>query len=70
MPDVIGGNAGRAAEQLGSGLDLVFEDTSGRGRPVVDPAEWRICGSRPGPDERITAYPVVFEVVKVSENCP
>ncbi|MFF8034521.1 hypothetical protein [Streptomyces sp. NPDC016626] len=69
VPDVIGGNAGRAYEQMGSELDMVFEDRSGQGRPVDDPAEWRICDSRPGPDERITAYPVVFGVVKVSESC-
>lgn len=69
MPDVIGGNAGRAQEQMNPGLEMVFEDTSGRSRPVDDPAEWKICDSRPGPNEQITAYPVVFEVVKAAESC-
>ncbi|MFE1291215.1 hypothetical protein [Streptomyces sp. NPDC058751] len=69
MPDVVGGNAGRALEQMGSRLDMEFEDASGRGRPVDDPAGWRICGSRPGPNQQITDFPVVFEVVEVSEGC-
>lgn len=69
MPDVIGGNAGRALEQMGSTLDMTFEDASGQGRRVGDPAEWKICTSQPGPDQQITHYPVVFGVVKVSESC-
>ncbi|CAL9463946.1 hypothetical protein [Streptomyces sp. Tu 3180] len=69
MPDVIGGNAGRAHEQMGSGTDVTFRDASGRGRSVDDPAEWRICGSRPGPNRQITDYPVVLDVVRVSEDC-
>ncbi|MDT0610211.1 hypothetical protein [Streptomyces lancefieldiae] len=69
MPDVIGGNAGRAQEQMGSETDITFEDASGQGRPVDDPAEWKICASRPGPNQQITDYPVVFGVVKVAENC-
>lgn len=69
MPDVLGGNAGRAAEQMGPELDMVFEDASGQGRPVDDPAEWKICDSRPEPYRQITEYPVVFGVVRVSESC-
>ncbi|MFI9611001.1 hypothetical protein ACIHCM_04775 [Streptomyces sp. NPDC052023] len=69
MPDVIGGNAGRAYEQMSSELDMVFKDASGRGRAVDDPAAWKICDSQPGPNQQITAYPVVFEVVEVSESC-
>lgn len=69
MPDVIGGNAGRALEQMGSTLHMTFKDASGRGRRVDDPAEWKICTSQPGPDQQITHYPVVFGVVKVSESC-
>ncbi|GGV75181.1 hypothetical protein GCM10010294_39500 [Streptomyces griseoloalbus] len=69
MPDVIGGNAGRAQEQMGSGIDMVFEDASGRGRPVDDPAAWKICTSRPGPYQQLTDDPVVFGVVGVSESC-
>ncbi|MER7678913.1 hypothetical protein [Streptomyces sp. NPDC096934] len=69
MPDVTGGNAGGAYEQMHSELDMVFKDASGRGRSVDDPFGWKICGSRPGPYQQITDYPVVFEVVKVSESC-
>ncbi|MFJ7969064.1 hypothetical protein [Streptomyces sp. NPDC096324] len=69
MPDVIGGNAGRASEQMGAKLDMVFKDASGQGRTVDDPAEWKICGSQPGPNQQITDFPVVFEVVQVSESC-
>lgn len=69
MPDVIGGNAGRAYEQMGSQLDMVFKDASGHGRPVDEPTAWKICGSQPGPNQQITDYPVVFEVMKVSESC-
>ncbi|GAA3502776.1 hypothetical protein GCM10019016_098850 [Streptomyces prasinosporus] len=69
MPDVIGGNAGRAHEQMGSGLDLAFEDASGQGRPVDDPAEWRVCSSRPGPNQQITDHPVVLGVVRIAESC-
>lgn len=69
MPDVIGGNAGRAYEQLGSTLEMTFEDATGQGRRVDDLAAWRICASRPGPNEQITRYPVVFDVVKGSEKC-
>ncbi|WP_171990741.1 hypothetical protein [Streptomyces sp. JHA26] len=69
MPDVIGGNAGRAQEQMGSQIDMAFEDASGRKRPVDDPAEWKICASRPGPNQQITDYPVVLEVVRTAENC-
>ncbi|MEU6365296.1 hypothetical protein ABZ876_06025 [Streptomyces sp. NPDC046931] len=69
MPDVIGGNAGRAYEQMSSELDMVFKDASGQGRAVDDPAAWKICDSQPGPNQQITEYPVVFEVVEVSESC-
>ncbi|PWI11423.1 hypothetical protein DIZ27_05085 [Streptomyces sp. NWU339] len=69
VPDVIGGNAGRAQEQMSSELDMIFEDASGQGRPVDDPAEWKICNSQPGPNQQITDYPVVFGVMKVSESC-
>ncbi|MET7290666.1 hypothetical protein ABZS79_00655 [Streptomyces griseoloalbus] len=69
MPDVIGGNAGRAQEQMGSEIDMVFEDASGQGRPVDDPAAWKICTSRPEPYQRITDEPVVFGVVRVAESC-
>ncbi|GGR73548.1 hypothetical protein GCM10010236_29950 [Streptomyces eurythermus] len=69
MPDVIGGNAGRAYEQMGSTLEMTFEDASGRGRRVDDLAAWRICTSRPGPNQQITGYPVVFGVVRASEKC-
>lgn len=69
MPDVIGGNAGRAQEQMGSGTDILFEDASGQGRPVDDPAGWRICTTRPGANRQITDYPVVFGVVRTSEQC-
>ncbi|MGW2826756.1 hypothetical protein ACWC24_38140 [Streptomyces sp. NPDC001443] len=69
MPDVIGGNAGRAFEQMSSELDMVFKDASGQGRAVDDPTEWKICGSRPGPNQPISKFPVVFEVVEVSESC-
>ncbi|MGV9703014.1 hypothetical protein [Streptomyces sp. NPDC003483] len=69
MPDVTGGNAGGAYEGMHSELDMVFKDASGRGRSVDDPFGWKICGSRPGPYQQITDYPVVFEVVKVSESC-
>lgn len=69
VPDVIGGNAGRAHEQMSSKIDMIFEDASGQGRPVDDPAAWKICNSQPGPNQQITDYPVVFGVVRVSENC-
>ncbi|MEV0693877.1 hypothetical protein [Streptomyces sp. NPDC050388] len=69
MPDAIGGNAGRAHEQMSSELDMIFEDASGQGRLVDDPAAWKICNSRPGPNQQITDYPVVFGVVRVSESC-
>ncbi|MEV0491882.1 hypothetical protein [Streptomyces atratus] len=69
MPDVIGGNAGRAHEQMSSTIDMVFEDASGQGRPVDDPAAWKICNSQPGPNQQITDFPVVFGVVTVSESC-
>ncbi|MEU6493635.1 hypothetical protein ABZ890_25070 [Streptomyces sp. NPDC046984] len=69
MPDVIGGNAGRAFEQMSSKLDMIFKDASGQGRPVDDPVEWKICNSQPGPNQQITDFPVIFDVVKVSESC-
>ncbi|MFH8239060.1 hypothetical protein [Streptomyces sp. NPDC018321] len=69
MPDVIGGNAGRAYEQMGSQLDMTFKDASGQGRPVDDPAAWKICDSHPGPNQQITDYPVVFGVVRDTESC-
>ncbi len=69
MPDVIGGNAGRVDEQMSSEIDLTFKDASGQGRPVDDPDAWKICDSQPGPNQQITDYPVVFEVVRVSESC-
>ncbi|MFF7700374.1 hypothetical protein [Streptomyces lydicus] len=69
MPDVIGGNAKRAYEQMSSELDMTFKDASGQGRPVDDPVEWKICNSRPGPNQRITEYPVIFNVMKVKESC-
>ncbi|GAA3783423.1 hypothetical protein [Streptomyces chiangmaiensis] len=69
MPDVIGGNAGRAYEQMNSTSDMVFKDASGQGRPVDDPAAWKICSSQPGPNQQITNLPVVLNVVRVSESC-
>ncbi|KUJ58577.1 hypothetical protein ADL25_02900 [Streptomyces sp. NRRL F-5122] len=69
MPDVIGGNAGRAYEQMSSELDMTFKDASGQGRPVDDPAAWKICNSQPGPNQQITSLRVIFDVVRVSESC-
>ncbi|MGW5235487.1 hypothetical protein ACWEQU_25120 [Streptomyces nodosus] len=69
MPDVIGGNAGRAHEQMRSDTEVIFKDASGQGRPVDDPAAWKICTSQPGPNQQITDFPVVFGVVEVSESC-
>ncbi|WP_220294332.1 hypothetical protein [Streptomyces sp. MBT84] len=69
MPDVIGGNAGRAYEQMNSELDMTFKDASGQGRPVDDPAAWKICNSQPGPNQQITSLRVIFDVVRVSESC-
>lgn len=69
MPDVIGGNAGRAHEQISSEIDMIFKDASGQARPVDDPSAWKICNSQPGPNQQITDFPVVFDVVKVSETC-
>ncbi|WP_406405772.1 hypothetical protein [Streptomyces sp. NBC_01643] len=69
MPDAIGGNAGRAYEQMSSKLDMIFKDASGQGRPVDDPAAWKICNSQPGPNQQVTEFPVIFDVMKVSESC-
>ncbi|MGW2837140.1 hypothetical protein ACWCWD_05010 [Streptomyces sp. NPDC001493] len=70
VPDVTGGNAGRAYEQMSATMDMTFKDASGQGRPVDDPASWKICGSQPGPNQPVADGPVVFDVVMVSENCP
>ncbi|MER6977699.1 hypothetical protein [Streptomyces carpinensis] len=69
MPDVVGGNAGRAQEQMSSEIDMIFEDASAQDRPVDGPAEWKICNSKPDPNQQITHFPVVFDVVRVSESC-
>ncbi|MFJ2150980.1 hypothetical protein ACIOHB_19585 [Streptomyces microflavus] len=69
MPDVIGGNAGRAYEQMSSELDMTFKDASGQGRPVDDPTAWKICNSQPEPNQQITEFPVIFNVIKVTESC-
>ncbi|MEU4109174.1 MULTISPECIES: hypothetical protein [unclassified Streptomyces] len=69
MPDITGGNAGRAVEQMGPDTDVTFKDVSGKGRPVDDPAEWKVCHTRPGPNQQITDYPVTLGVVRVSESC-
>ncbi|MGW2208528.1 hypothetical protein [Streptomyces sp. NPDC001781] len=69
MPDVVGGNAGRAAEQMGPDTEVAFKDVSGKGRSVDDPAEWKICETRPGPNRQITGYPVVLGVVRAAESC-
>ena len=69
MPDLIGGNAGRAAEQMGSAIEVSYRDASGQKRPVDDPASWKICASRPGPNRQITDFPVVLDVVRVAESC-
>ncbi|MGW5274217.1 hypothetical protein ACWEQP_16830 [Streptomyces sp. NPDC004044] len=54
---------------MSSKLDVIFKDASGQGRPVDDPAAWKTCDSQPGPDQQITDFPAIFEVVKVSESC-
>ncbi|MER6976770.1 hypothetical protein [Streptomyces carpinensis] len=54
---------------MSSEIDMIFEDASGRDRPVDDPAEWKICNSKPDPNQQITHFPVVFGVVRVSESC-
>ncbi|MET7673535.1 hypothetical protein [Streptomyces seoulensis] len=69
MMDLIGGNAGRAVEQMGPDTDVILKDVSGRGRSVGDPVEWKICETRPGPNQQITGYPVVLGVVRVAESC-
>ncbi|CAL9434797.1 hypothetical protein SUDANB21_02125 [Streptomyces sp. enrichment culture] len=69
MPDVTGGNALRAQEQM-DGTQVRFEDATGKDREVVDPQAWRICDSRPGANQRITSYPVVLLVVPAAETCP
>ncbi|MFZ4154125.1 hypothetical protein [Streptomyces pseudogriseolus] len=69
MPDVVGGNALRAQEQM-DGSQVRFEDATGKKREVVDPQAWRICASRPGANQQITSYPVVLLVVPDTESCP
>ncbi|EMF31065.1 hypothetical protein H114_00512 [Streptomyces gancidicus BKS 13-15] len=69
MPDVVGGNALRAQEQM-DGSQVRFEDATGKKREVVDPQAWRICDSRPGANQQITSYPVVLLVVPDTEPCP
>ncbi|MFK4109692.1 hypothetical protein [Streptomyces sp. NPDC002176] len=69
MMDIIGGNAGRAIEQMGPDTEVTLKDVSGKGRSVDDPAEWKICRTRPGPNQQITDYPVVLGVVRVAESC-
>ncbi|MGA5793069.1 hypothetical protein ACPC27_03310 [Streptomyces cellulosae] len=68
MPDVTGGNALRAQEQM-DGTQVRFEDATGKDREVVDPQAWRICDSRPGANQQITSYPVVLLVVPAVETC-
>ncbi|MBJ6616712.1 hypothetical protein ACWEQ5_02650 [Streptomyces griseoincarnatus] len=69
MPDVTGGNALRAQEQM-DGTQVRFEDVTGKDREVVDPQAWRVCGSRPGANQQITSYPVVLLVAPDTESCP
>ncbi|MGW3336608.1 hypothetical protein ACWDCL_03875 [Streptomyces sp. NPDC001009] len=69
MPDVTGGNAGRAVEQMGPDTEVTLKDVSGKGRSVDDPAEWKICHTRPGPNQQITDYPVILGVVRAAESC-
>ncbi|MEU6816650.1 hypothetical protein [Streptomyces sp. NPDC046860] len=69
MADMTGGNAGRAAWQMGPGTEVTFKDVSGKGRPVDDPDAWKICHTRPGPYQQITDQPVVLGVVRVAESC-
>ncbi|MGA5319776.1 hypothetical protein ACPCIU_04980 [Streptomyces seoulensis] len=69
MMDLIGGNAGRAVEQMGPDTEVTLKDVSGKGRSVGDPVEWKICETRPGPNRQITGYPVVLGVVRVAESC-
>ncbi|MGA5727934.1 hypothetical protein ACPCI1_04730 [Streptomyces seoulensis] len=69
MMDLIGGNAGRAVEQMGPDTDVILKDASGKGRSVGDPVEWKICETWPGPNRQITGYPVVLGVVRVAESC-
>ncbi|MEU0766372.1 hypothetical protein [Streptomyces albogriseolus] len=69
MPDLTGGNALRAQEQM-DGTQVRFEDATGKDREVVDPQAWRVCGSTPGANRQITSYPVVLLVVPGTESCP
>ncbi|MFG3098532.1 hypothetical protein [Streptomyces sp. NPDC048202] len=69
MMDLIGGNAGRAVEQMGPDTEVTLKDVSGKGRSVEDPVEWKICHTRPGPNQQITDYPVILGVVRVAESC-
>ncbi|MGA5650954.1 hypothetical protein [Streptomyces seoulensis] len=69
MMDLIGGNAGRAVEQMGPDTEVTLKDVSGKGRSVGDPVEWKICETWPGPNRQITGYPVVLGVVRVAESC-
>ncbi|MFI8350792.1 hypothetical protein [Streptomyces sp. NPDC085596] len=69
MPDITGGNAGRAVEQMGPDTEVAFKDVSGKGRSVDGPAAWKVCETRPGPNQQITGYPVILGVVRVAESC-
>ena len=69
MPDVTGGDALRAQEQM-AGTEVRLEDASGKKREVVDPQAWRVCGSRPAANQQITSYPVILLVVPDAEACP
>ncbi|MFF5344809.1 hypothetical protein ACH46L_04020 [Streptomyces althioticus] len=69
MPDVTGGNALRAQEQM-AGTEVRFEDVTGKDREVVDPQAWRVCDSSPGANRRITSYPVTLLVAPTAEPCP
>ncbi|WP_158997806.1 hypothetical protein [Streptomyces aureus] len=49
--------------------ERVFKGVSGQRRAVAGPAVWTIYDARSGPNQQITRFPVVFEVVKVRESC-
>ncbi|MFG2139822.1 hypothetical protein [Streptomyces sp. NPDC048650] len=69
MPDVKGTNLVAAYQKLHYHTDVHFRDGLGRGRHVLWPAHWRVCGQQPAPGARMSALKITLTVVKQHERC-
>lgn len=70
MPQVTGDSLITAIQTLDYDQNVKFVDASGSARPVVWPADWKVCSQQPAAGDALQGQQVTLTVVKKTETCP